>query len=212
MRRTCSGSGPRIARAPLWLAVMLVGGWLGCSPGEPDCQTLGDGVCDGPGGTGGQGGAGGQGGSTPEIKAPPASCQPLGVATTTGSTKALDEFETKFVAPRCGATQCHGNPTVFYPKNMNMPQMIRSTLVGKKASTLCKDDFYVNRADFTKSFILLKVKATGDTLECPTPGPKPGSGGSRMPNKDNTPGTVGERLSEAELECFEWWVESAASL
>ena len=51
-------------------------------------------------------------------------------------------------------------------------------------------------------------------LECPTPmaGAKPGSGGTRMPNKDMLPGTVGERLSDPEIECFTWWVKSASKL
>jgi len=189
-----------------WLAVLVAGGWIACSPGEPDCRALGEALCKG------QGGAGGQGGSPPPIKDPPASCAALGVTATTGSLKALDEFETGYIAPKCGATQCHGNPTVFYPKNMNMPQTIRSTLVGKKATSLCKDDFYVNRTDFRKSFLLLKLEATGDTLQCPTPGPKPDSGGSRMPNKENTPGAYGQRLPDGDLECFRWWVEAAASL
>jgi len=186
-----------------WLAVLLAGGWLACSPGEPDCPALGQDICNG---------SGGQGGSPPPIKDPPASCAPLGVTATKGSVKALDDFETKFIATKCGATQCHGNPTVFYPKNMNMPGMVRTTLVGKKAATLCKDDFYVDKGDFTKSFILAKIKAEGDTLDCPTPGPKPGSGGTRMPNKEGTPGAQGEPLSAGELECFRWWIEAASSL
>ena len=189
------------------LAVTIAGSWMACSPGEPDCFRLGP-VCDGPGGAGGQGGAG----DTAMIKAPPASCVPLGVTTTKGSIKALDEFETSFIVTKCGTAQCHGSPTVFFPKNMNLPQMIRPAVIGQKGITLCKDDFYVNQADFKKSFLLLKIKATGDTLECPTPGPKPGSGGTRMPNEAGVPGAKGERLSDGELECFEWWIEAAASL
>jgi len=202
----------RMARAAgvMGLAITITGGWVACSPGEPRCEELGEAICKG-GSGGGEGGTSGTGGGV-MIKAPPASCEPLGVTETTGSLKALDQFETKYIVTKCGTAKCHGPMSVFPPKNMDMPGMIRPTLVGKKSATLCKEDFYVDKTDYRKSFLLHKIEAEGDTLQCPTPGPKPDSGGTRMPNKEGLPGTYGDKLSEGEIECFTWWIEAVGKI
>jgi hypothetical protein len=135
----------------------------------------------------------------------PAACKTLEI-------ESLIEFETKFIAPRCGQAKCHGNPTVFHPKNLDMPKMIRATLVGKNGQTLCKDDFYVNKADPERSFVLAKIRATGETLTCPTDIGVADSGGVRMPNKDGMPGLAGKRLTQPEIDCFTWWVYEVAKL
>jgi len=192
----------------LGLALTITGSWIACSPGNPDCKELGA-LCN-EGGQGGGGNTGGTGGDPPMIKAPPSACGALGV-TSTGM-KAVTDFETKFIVPKCGQAKCHGPGAIFEPKKMDVPEMIRPLLVGKKAITLCKSDYYINKDNFMESFMLQKVLAMGETLNCPTPGVKPDSGGTRMPNKDMLPGTQGERLSDGELECFTWWVEAAASL
>jgi hypothetical protein len=182
------------------LAIAIAGAWMACSPGEPPCDELGN-LC-----------TGGAGGAPPKIKDPPASCGPLGVTETTGSIKALDQFESNYFVTKCGTAKCHGPGGIFPPKNMHMPAMIRPSLVGKKALAFCKEDFYIDKIDVTKSYLLHKIEATGDTLQCPTPGEKPDSGGTRMPNKEGLPGTQGDRLPDEEIECFSWWVEAAASL
>jgi hypothetical protein len=145
----------------------------------------------------------------PEPPEPPHwPCEQLGI--TTGGINGLREFEAKFIVPRCGQAKCHGPMGIFPPRNLHMPGLIRPTLVGQKAQLSCKTDFYIDRTDFTKSFVLAKVSATGVTVSCPTPGGKPDAGGLRMPNKTGMPTVVGDRLTDTEIECFTWWVEQVS--
>jgi len=185
------------------LAILISGTWSsGCTPGEPNCSELGT-LCTA-GAGGGGGGAGGMGGGG--AAAAPDECGALGV------TK-LTDFETKFIVPKCGQAKCHGPMSVFPPRNLDMPGMIRPNLIGKHPGLNCKEDFYINTTDFTKSFILQKVQAEGDNLPCPgAPTGKADAGGTRMPNKDDMPTVVGTRLSDGELACFSWWVESLSKL
>jgi hypothetical protein len=202
-----SGSSSSTSGRAGWvgLAVLvfpLFAAWVSCSPGEPDCENLGN-LCKGGGSGGGNGGAGGSG---PPPR--PSDCDGLGVAT-------LAQFETKFIVPKCGQVMCHGPMSVFPPRGLDVPAMIRPNTVGKKSTLACKEDFYIDKTDFRKSFMLHKVEATGTMLSCPTPTDKPDSGGTRMPNKtDPTPMPTipGDRLSEAEIACFTWWVESLSKL
>jgi hypothetical protein len=125
-------------------------------------------------------------------------CKELGIAT-------VEEFETKFIAPRCGMSKCHGPMSVFPPRNLHIPSMIRPALVGKKSSLNCKEDYYVDRLFPGRSFVLAKIWAGADTVTCPSGG-RPDSGGTRMPNKTDMPTIVGDRLTLSELQCFTWWV------
>jgi hypothetical protein len=135
---------------------------------------------------------------TNDPKTPPLSCREQGILN-------LEDFERIFIAPRCGMSACH--QSVFPPRNLNTTSMIRTALVGQKALTLCKDDYYIHPTDITKSFMLAKVTAVGDTVTCPSGG-TPGSGGSRMPNVPGMPTISGKRLTAAEIECLTWWVGS----
>jgi len=182
-------------------AIVVTGNWLACSPGEPDCTKV---SCNDSGGTGGDNNTGGSGGGGTMMDPPPAACDGLMVAT-------VDDFETKFIVPKCGQSMCHGPRTVFPPKNLDMPDMIRPTLVGKNGSLACKTDFYIDKKDYTKSFVLAKITATGDYLPCPgAPTGKADAGGTRMPNKTGMPGAQGDPLSAGEIECFTWYVKSVA--
>jgi hypothetical protein len=188
------------------LALLLAAGWMACSPGEPDCEALGEDLCNGGGaGGGGGGGGGGKGGTS----AAPADCEPLGVAS-------LSDFETKFIVPKCGQVMCHGPNSVFPPRNLDMPGMIRTNLVGKKATLACTTDFYINKTDVKKSFVLHKIESTEEKLPCPAdPNGKADAGGTRMPNVTDPkpmPTIAGPRLSDGEIACFTWWVESVAKL
>jgi len=94
-----------------------------------------------------------------------------------------------------------------------MPGMIRTNLVGKKGTLACKTDFYVNKTDPSKSFVLAKIEATETTLPCPSdPNGKADAGGTRMPNKDDMPTIVGTKLTDGELKCFSWWVQSLGTI
>jgi hypothetical protein len=195
------------------LALIITSGWMACSPGEPDCPGLGTAICNGAGAAGSTGTGGMTGGSGGVMIAEaPASCGPLGV--TGEGDAALKSFETKYIVTKCGTAKCHGNPTVFMPKGMDMPDMIRKTLVNVKAATLCKDDYYVNKTTPAKSFMLMKITAAGDTLDCPTKaaGAKPDLGGTRMPNKEGMPGSYGEKLPDGDIECFTWWIENVGKV
>jgi len=133
-------------------------------------------------------------------------CRELGIDT-------VSDFETRFIAPRCGQAKCHGPMSVFPPRNLHMPAMIRTSLVGQKAFLACKSDYYIDREFPFRSFVLAKIWASGDVLRCPSePYGKLDSGGTRMPNKDGMPTIVGTRLSLPELQCFTWWVMEVAKL
>jgi hypothetical protein len=166
-----------------------------CSPGEPDPSLIGGQTQKPPV----------NGTTTIEM---PMECGDLGVAK-------LADFETKFIVPKCGQAKCHGPMSVFPPRNLDMPGMIRTNLVGKNASLNCKTDFYIKTGKGTEwqdSYILHKVAAEGDTLPCPTAGGKADAGGTRMPNKDDMPTIVGTKLNDGELKCFSWWVQSLGTV
>ena len=192
--RPRSGRTTRVAgmgAVAIGLAVLVTGSWLACSPGELDCGKVN---CDA-GGTGGGGGgiAGSTGGA-------PAACGNIGI-------KSLAEVETKFIATKCGGDSgCH--QAVFPPRNLNNTAKIRPAIVGVNGQTLCKTDFYVNKDDPAKSYLLAKVSAMGDTVDCPTPDSK--GGGARMPLKKGTIDKPDTRLSDDEIACLTWWVESIA--
>jgi hypothetical protein len=173
---------------------MVTTGWLACSPGELDCAKVNcapasTGGNGGSGGSGGSGGAGG-GGMTDEV---PEACKGMGVNST-------GDFETKFIVPKCGKdSMCH--QAVFPPRNLHMQSMIKSAMVNKNAATLCKTDKYIDPDNIEKSFVLAKITAEGDKVECPSGG----EGGTRMPN--SMAAVAGPRLSDEEIECFTWWVK-----
>jgi hypothetical protein len=207
-----SMSGTRVAGAAavIGLAIAVTGSWVACSPGEPDCTKV---SCHDSGGisgeTGGTGGtpAGGSGG----IKDPVADCSGVGV-TSTGMA-ALSEFETKFIAPRCGVSMCHGPGAVFPPKNLDKPAMVRANIAaGQKGSVFCKTDAFINKADFTKSYILAKISSDDPkAVMCPSGG----EGGTRMPNKTDPspmPTVPGDKLMDGEIACFTWYLEAVAGL
>jgi hypothetical protein len=171
---------------------------IGCMPGEPSpelvrCPCFAGTHCVGdlcvPGSVPG---------SEPDAAPPPppdGPCQPLGFAS-------AGEVEARFIAPRCGVAMCHGVGAAFPPKNLDQVAQIRSALVGTRAQLACRQDFYVNRADPAKSFLLAKVEATTPMVTCPSGG----SGGSRMPNVEGKLGVAGPRLGDDELACLRWWV------
>jgi hypothetical protein len=114
----------------------------------------------------------------PPIFGVPLECVALGI-------HSLDEVDSKFIAPRCGAAGCH--QAIFPPRNLNNVAMIRGSVVGRKAQILCKTESYIDTSDYTKSFMLTKVTALGDSVACASGGAAD-SGGSRMPNKTWRPG------------------------
>jgi hypothetical protein len=199
-----SSSTTRVAgmAAAIGLAIAVTGNWIACTPGDVNCDNV-----DCPGGNTGTGGGGegGTGGGAPITIEPPAGCGPLMVTN-------VDEFETKFIAPRCGQRMCHGPSAVFPPKMLDIVEMIRPTLVGKNGQLACKTDFYINKSAWMKSFVLAKISAEGDTLPCPSaPTGKADAGGTRMPNKEGAAGTPGPRLMDGEIECFSWYIQSVAT-
>jgi hypothetical protein len=142
----------------------------------------------------------------PPSDAPAAPPPGMGACKSLGFTSASD-FEVRFIVPRCGTAKCHGPMSVFPPRNLDMPTMIRANLIGKRAALNCKNDYYVDPINPARSVMLSTVWAFGDQTICPSGGP----GGTRMPNKEDMPTIVGTRLTEAELECFTWWVYEIAT-
>jgi len=188
------------------LAIALTGNWLACSPGEPNCDKV---ECGGSG-SGGGGGDGGTGGIVPaKVDEVPAACGDN--ATGTGDA-ALKSFETKFIAVKCGQAKCHNAGSVFYPKGIDDPSMIRTLLVGQNAKSFCKTDKYINKTDPDKSYVLAKISAMGDYLNCPTPEAKSDAGGTRMPNKEGMPGALGDRLPDGDIECFTWYINNVVKV
>lgn len=189
--------------AAIGMTLLVTSGWLACSPGELDCSKVdcvkagsgggGEGGEGGAGGSGGMGGAGGSGGGG----GAPEACKNIMV-------NSLDEFETKFIIPKCGMSACH--QAVFPPRNLHMKAMIRTAMVDKAGVTLCKNDKYINKADVSKSYVLAKITATEEKVTCPSGG----DGGVRMPNI--AVGMVGPRLNDDEIACFTWYVETLADM
>jgi hypothetical protein len=176
--------------SPLALVILAT---TGCTPGEPPrdirCLCAAGTHCVGdlcvPG-------------SEPDAAPPPpmdGPCRSLGFAN-------IGEVESRFIAPRCGISKCHARSSVFPPRNLDQVDSIRSQLVGVRAVLSCTKDFYVNRSDPAKSFLLAKVEATTDMVTCPSGG----NGGTRMPNAEGQTNVPAPRLPDDELACLRWWV------
>jgi hypothetical protein len=82
-------------------------------------------------------------------------------------------------------------------------------LVNVPSVVLCKSDRYIDTANVEKSFMLAKVLSTTVDVQCPSGG-APNSGGTRMPNVQGSAGTAGPRLTDAEIECYTWWLDQMA--
>jgi hypothetical protein len=133
---------------------------------------------------------------------PPAACATLQVAS-------LTDFESKFFPQRCGVLppgvvggNCHNQ--VFPPKGLDTPSMVRAALVDKPGVTQCQGDKYINRADITRSFLLAKVLAPTDIVNCPSGG----MGGARMPDQAVMPKPP--LLTSDERACLMWYVTEVA--
>lgn len=181
------------------LAMLTVSSWTSCAPGVIECPEPGPHACDtGTGAKGGVTGAGGAAGAPvipTETSERPAGCAGLEVVT-------VDDFESKFIALRCGAAGCH--QAMLPPKNLNVASMIRATLVGQKSTLVCAGDRYIDQDDPTKSLVLAKVAPQdGATVVCPTSG---AMGGKRMPL-----GKGAMRLTDEEIDCFTWYVKQVAT-
>jgi hypothetical protein len=87
--------------------------------------------------------------------------------------------------------------------------MIRKAVVGVKALSLCKTDYYVNKTKPGDSFMLAKISAATNDVKCPSGGAA-NSGGTRMPN--SMPAVAGPMLMPDELACFTWWINSVAAM
>jgi hypothetical protein len=200
-----------MAAAAIGLALMT-GNWLACSPGVIDCERVECGGSSGSNTGGGSGNTGGSGGTpiTADIEKAPDAC---GSYASGNDEAAISSFETKYIAPKCGQAMCHGPKAVFMPKMLDMVDQIRPALVGVKAGLLCKNDYYINKMDPSKSFVLAKIASKTDNLPCPSaPTGKADAGGTRMPNKDGSPGTVGDPMSADDLECFTWYINNVVKL
>jgi hypothetical protein len=198
-RSSFSGQMTRVSSGGVAVGLLLLvtSSWVSCSPGEPDCDKVMCGAGGNAGGTGGDTGGTGGGGGTPGGGIA-AECGKIGV-------KSAAEFETKFIAVKCGGdSACH--QAVFPPRGLNMPAKIKGALVGVKAQTLCKEDYYINTSDPAKSFLLMKLTADNDMVDCPTPDAK--GGGFRMPLKKGTIDKPDTRLTDDEIACLTWYVES----
>jgi hypothetical protein len=161
----------------------------------PPGETRATGGRVGTGGTRGTSSTGGAGGTV-------GSGIPCGSA---GIVASLEDFESKFLAPRCGGSQCHG--MVFPPTNLDRAERARSALNGKQGKLFCKNDDYINRSDPAKSYLLAVVSAKGNEVTCPSGG----KGGTRMPNRDRMPTVEGDRLTDEELKCVAWYVTTVAA-
>jgi hypothetical protein len=180
------------------LAMLTVSSGMSCVGVIDECPELGPHACDtGTGGKGGVTGGGGSGGapvSPAETSERPAGCAGLEVET-------VDDFESKFIARRCGAAGCH--QATLPPKNLDVASMIRASLVGQKSTLVCAGDRYIDQDDPTKSLVLAKIAPLdGAAVACPTPGP---TGGKRMPL-----GKGAMRLTDEEIDCFTWYVKQVA--
>jgi hypothetical protein len=181
--RTTRAAGVGLA---IGAVVMVTGAWISCSPGELNCDKVtcpngSGGSGGGEAGSGGGGGSAAAGGSGGGGGTAPSECDSLGVKTPT-------DFETKFIVAKCSTSMCHGPTSAFFPKGLSQQSMIRSLLVGKKGQLYCKNDYYINKTDPSKSFVLAKISADGDMVTCPSGG----AGGLRMPNA--MPAVVGPKL------------------
>jgi hypothetical protein len=190
------------------LIALASSSWLSCAPGTLDCDKVSIGECapntgGGPGGSGdigggGGGGVGGGGGTAQTGGQPPSSCTGMGINN-------QGDFESKFIAPRCGMMGCH--QAIFPPRNLDNVANIQKALVGVKGMVLCKNDSYIDTANPMNSFVLAKIMAPTADVKCPSGGAA-NSGGTRMPNKTGSAGTAGDPLMPDELDCFKWYVTS----
>jgi len=175
-----------------------------CSPGALDCSGKDNGGFDCVmQGQGGDGGAGGMGGGGPPPR--PAAC-------TTLTINNIDEAEAKLVVPRCGTgpagATCH---TGTFPPRMDMIGTVRGEILKLPPRTRisCQSDPYINKANPAKSYMLAKITAPGEKMNCPTPVPNmPEIGGEKMPPMSlrATP------LSNDERDCLVWYLGELARL
>jgi len=103
---------------------------------------------------------------------------------------------------------CHGSMSVFPPRNLDKPSLIRTTLLNQPAELSCKGDYYLDASDPLSSYLLATVTSVGREVTCPSGG----RGGSRMPNREGMPTIEGARLQDDELACLTWWVVEVARL
>jgi hypothetical protein len=188
--RSTRGSGLGLASAFLFLAL----GAGSCSPGSlpPDFPTATGGtMITGTGGAGGMGGMGGTGGAPPGPAA--AGCASLQVTT-------LAEFETKFIAPKCGMGNGTCHQTLFPPKGLDKADMVSMLLVGQRGTMYCMNDTYIKKGEWMKSYVWAKISTTGMNVDCPSGG----MGGLRMPFGMDA-------LTAEQLDCFKWYITSRAS-
>jgi hypothetical protein len=179
--------------------------WLSCSPGVLDCDSVSAQACGnaaGAGGTPGTGGTGGGGGAGPTITL----ATPISGCALPGITN-VGEFETKFIAVRCGKAACHSTPPTFAP-DMAAPEIFKR-LYNKTvvyAATTCNKttDKYIDPAgDPANSFLVVKVR---DTMpKCPSGT----AGGLQMPFNE-MPGPNAGPLNEMEKACVVAYAKAVA--
>jgi hypothetical protein len=190
MDRTTRGSGLGLASAFLFLVL----GAGSCSPGSLPTDFNTPITTGGTGGTGGApptGGTGGGGGMPPGPAA--AGCGSLQVTT-------LADFETKFIAPKCGMGNGTCHQTLFPPKGLDKADMVSMLLVGQRGTMYCMTDSYINKGEWMKSYVWAKISASGMNVNCPSGG----MGGVRMP-------FAMDPLTADQLDCFKWYITARAT-
>jgi hypothetical protein len=199
-QQVCSNRGGSWAGVTLVLSLVFGGlGGFACQAGMLDCpDEPGLEKCKEkylpPGGA--QGGAGG----------------PIEQVPTCEDYKTTAEVEEKLIFPRCGfeGGQCHAR--VFPPRFATWDK-IAAAFIDKPTSMCTKDKLkLVDKANWSKSFVLAKINSTEDTFDC-VMHDKPslagtGDAGYRMPySTDKEPQPP---LTQAEHDCLTWWVHEIA--
>jgi hypothetical protein len=176
--------------------LFLVLGAGSCSPGSlPGDFNGGAGGAGATPGTGGTGGmpiaTGGTGGVAVDPPAP--GCGSLQVTT-------LAEFETKFIAPKCGMGNGTCHQTLFPPKGLDKADMVSMLLVGQRGTMYCMNDTYIKKGDWMGSYVWAKLTATDAMMvKCPSGG----VGGTRMP-------FAMDPLTAEQIDCFKWYITQRA--
>jgi hypothetical protein len=150
----------------------------------------------------GTGGAGGTPGTMASLTTPMTGCTVPGVAT-------VGDFETKFIAVRCGKAACHNTPTPTFAPDMGGPEIFKR-LYNKTvvyAATTCNKmtDKYIDPAmDPSASFLVAKVR---DPMpKCPSGA----AGGTPMPFAETVPGMNVGPLTMAEVNCMIAYVKAVS--